>query len=194
MSDANNFVRWYDSRPKLSQAARLLFTFPDEIKSIISEAVLIIADREFRQDEKERHIRSLGYEKILALHKSKSRRREYDENQHLHQAMNYLYLLSEDNREFMAEHILKMVRYIQHYLETCMITQTAPSLDEIAEITTLYIKSGDESVKLFLKNLRHEFCEKLLDGKEPTINDPLLAMLDSIAKQDSSGMRLSKLD
>jgi hypothetical protein len=194
MSEPNNFVRWYDSRPKISQAARLLFIFPDEIKSIISEAILLIADKEFRQEEKERQVRSLGREKILGLHQSKNRRREYDQNPHLHQAMNYLYILSEDNREFMAEHILKMVQYIQCHLETCQLAQRTPDLKEVAEIVHIYIKSGDESVKLFLKQLRHQFYDKLRDGKQSTVPDPIVVVLDKISKQDDSGMKITKLD
>lgn len=194
MSNQDNFVRWYDSRPKMSQSARLLFALPDEIKSIISEALLVIADREFRHDEKVRHVRSLGREKVMGLHKSKNRRREYDENPHLHQAMNYLYILSEDNREFMAEHILKMMRYIQYHLETCQITQVVPQIEDLAAITNTYVNSGDEAVSAFLKNLRHEFYEKLLQGKEPHIPDPLMIFMDNIAKQDGSGMKISKLD
>jgi hypothetical protein len=194
MNNPHNFVRWYDSRPQLSKAARLLFVLPDEIQSIISQAILIIADKEFRHEEKERRVRSLGREKVMGLHKSKCRRREYDRNQHLHQAMNYLYILSEESREFMARHILKMLQYIQYHLETCQITEMTPDLKEVAEITNIYVKSGDESVKLFLKNLRHEFYEKLLEGKKSTVPDPILIVLDKIAIQDSSGMKISNLD
>lgn len=194
MSEPNNFVRWYDSRPKISQAARLLFILPDEIKSVISKAILVIADKEFREEEREQQIRSLGREKIMGLHQSKNRRREYDQNSHLHQAMNYLYILSEDNREFMAEHILKMVQYIQYHLETCQLAQRTSDLKDVAEIVAIYVKSGDEGVKPFLKKLRYEFYEKLLDGKQSVVPDPIMIVLDKISKQDDSGMKISKQD
>lgn len=193
-NNPNNFARWYDSRPKISQASRLLFILPDEIQSIISEATLLIADKEFQQEEKEQQIRSLGREKIMGLHLSKNKRREYDQNPHLHKAMNYLYILSENNREFMAEHILKMVQYIQYHLETCKLAQRTPDLKEVAEIVNTYVKLGDESVKLFLKQLRHEFYDKLRDGKQSTVPDPIVVVLDRISEQDDWGMKMTKLD
>lgn len=197
MGESESFQRWYDSRPKMSQAARLMFAFPDEIQTIISEATLFIADREFRENERERSVRSLGREKVLGLHKSKNRRREYDDNPHLHQAMNYLYVLSEDNREFIAEHILKMVRYIQHYLETCQITEIAPRIEEVAEVTRMYVQSGEKEVEIFLKKLREEFLRKMIAGKSPNMGEPkdaIVKFLDDMATQDRTGMKISRLD
>lgn len=197
MGESESFQRWYDSRPKMSQAARLMFAFPDEIQTIISEATLFIADREFRENERERSVRSLGREKVLGLHKSKNRRREYDYNPHLHQAMNYLYVLSEDNREFIAEHILKMVRYIQHYLETCQIAETAPRIEDVAEVTRRYVQSGEKEVEIFLKKLREEFLRKMIAGKSPNMGeskDAIVKFLDDMATQDGTGMKISRLD
>ena len=194
MNQSSSYIRWYDRQPKLSEACKLLFGFPDEIKSLISEAVLIIADREIKQKEQREQMRSLGSEKILGLYKSKNRRREYDINPYLHQAMNYLYLLSEKNRDFMAEHILKMVHYIQHYLQTCHITETPPSMEDVATITNLYIHSGDPEVKSFLKQLHYEFCLKLQDGKSPTLPNPLLDIIENVTQINGSGMKISHRD
>lgn len=193
MSPPSNFVRWYDRQPKLSQACKLLFAFPDEIKSVISEAILIIANQEFRQKEQREQMRSLGREKILGLYKSKNRRREYDINPLLHQAMNYLYLLSEEKRDFMAEHVLTMVSYIQDYLQACQVTENKPSLENVTLITDLYVKSGDKAVKTFLKQLRFEFCEKLHEGKKPAASS-LLNGSESIRQVEGSGMRVKHFD
>lgn len=196
MTDSpETFNRWYDSRPKISKASRLLFIFPYEIQSIISEATLYLASRELKEDERMRSIRSLGSEKILGLHKSKNRRREYDENPLLHQAMNYLYVLSEEKREFMAEHILKMIQYIQHYLETCNLIGAEPQMTEVAMITKTYINSGEEAAELFLKKLRYEFLQKMRNGKPPSMdNDSITEFLNNIAQQDGASMKISKAD
>lgn len=194
MGESETFHRWYDSRPKMSQAAKLLFAFPDELKSILSEAILTIGDREFSEKKWERLARSLGREKIMGLHKSKNKRREYDENPGLHAAMNALYVLSEDNREILAEHIIKMVRFIQHYLESCQITQTAPELEEVAEVTRQYIYSGEKKVQTFLENLRYELLEQMKKDQEPELEDVEQALREGVAKEDGSGMKVSKLE
>ncbi len=194
MSNSDSFIRWYDINPKLSRASRLLFTFPDAVQSIISEAIMLIADREFKEKKWQSNIRSLGKEKILGLHKSKNRRREYDENPLLHQAMNYLFVLSEEGREFMAEHILKMVQYIQNYLELCSEAQTPPEEETLALITKEYVLRGDEGAEAFLKNLRYEFLDKLKRGENPTIKSEITEFLENVAKDSTQGMKIGRAD
>src|SRR5690606_18151945 len=106
-----SYKRWYDRQPRLSQAVRLMMLFPDEVKSIISDGIMLLANREFQVSEQMNSFRTLGSEKILGLYKSKNKRREYDQNELLHKAMNYLYILSEKNQDFMAEHILQLVKF-----------------------------------------------------------------------------------
>src|SRR5690242_14856760 len=98
MTQQSTFKRWYDRQPKLSQAFKLIILLPDEVRSIISESLMLIANREFNANERENSFRTLGHDKILGLHKSKNKRREYDQNELLHKAMNYLYILSDDNQ------------------------------------------------------------------------------------------------
>lgn len=194
MGEFETFHRWYDSRPKMSQASKLLFAFPDEIKSILSEAVLKIGEREFGEKKWERSARSLGREKIMGLHKSKNKRREYDENPDLHAAMNALYVLSEDNREIMAEHVLKMVRFIQHYLESCQITQTAPQMEEVAEVTRQYIFTGEKKVESFLLNLRKELLDGMETMPEGNLSGDKLNIKDGIAQGSGSELKITRLD
>ncbi len=194
MNKSPDYIRWYDRQPKLSQACKLLFHFPDEIKSLISEAVLIIVDREFKQDKKPEQVRTLGGEKILGLHKSKNRRREYDINPHLHQAMNDIYLLSDSQRDFMAEHILNMVEYIQHDLQTRQISQSGLTLAEVPAITSRYLQSGDPGVTLFLKHLRLEFCQKSKNGEKPTFSNSVLQIVENDAQTNGTDMKIRYKD
>jgi hypothetical protein len=72
------FKRWYDRHARLAQGVKLLILLPDEIKTIISEAMITLANREFDATEQESAFRTLGSEKIMGLHKSKNLMREYD--------------------------------------------------------------------------------------------------------------------
>ena len=57
----------------------------------------------------------------MGLHKSKNRRREYDDNGTMHKMMNYLYILGNDNQDYMAKKVLELVHYIQDYLNAVQI-------------------------------------------------------------------------
>ncbi len=194
MNESPDYIRWYDRQPKLSQACKLLFSFPDEIKSLISEAVLIIAEREFKQNKKPEQVRTLGGEKILGLHKSKNRRREYDINPHLHQAMNDIYLLSDSQRDLMAERILNMVQYIQHELKTRKISQAEPTLAEAPALASAYLQSGDPGVALFLRHLRLEFCQKSKNGETLTFNTPALQIVEYDVQTNGTDMKIRHKD
>jgi hypothetical protein len=194
INESPDYIRWYDRQPKLSLACKLLFRFSDEIKSLISEAVLIIIVREFKQNKKPEQVRTLGGEKILGLHKSKNRRREYDVNPHLHQAMNEIYLLSEGDRDFMAEHILSMVHYIQHYLQTHQIIKTQASLEEVPSSTCVYLQSGNPSATLFLKHLRLEFCQKLKSGGKLAVANSGLEIIENDTRTNGADMKVRYTD
>jgi hypothetical protein len=191
MSDAPFYNRWYDRHVNLSLAVKLLLLFPDAVQSIVCEAIMLIADREFDANEKMKSFRTLGRERILGLYKSKNKRRDYDQNELMHRAMNYLFILSEDNREFMADHILKMVQYIEHYFQTCHRAQMNPSPETIADITRTYMENGGKETEQFLHQLREEFYQKLLTGQGVA---PRINCRESISTKGSSDMRVCALD
>lgn len=191
MKTPEPYKRWYDRQPKLAQAVRVLMLFPDEIKGVISEGIMLIANREFVTDEDRNSVRTLGSEKIMGLHKSKNKRREYDQAELPHKAMNYLYILSNENQDFMAEHILKMVQYIQQYLSTCRVFQAEPTVEHIAELTDMYIKMGSDKVEEFLNKLREEFFHRMLAAKDIV---PPEDFLENIVMDEMQGLKLRVKD
>ncbi len=203
-AEKKTFKRWYDRHPRLAQGVKLLILMPDEIKTIISEALITLANREFDATEQDNTFRTLGSDKIMGLHKSKNRRREYDENETLHKAMNYLYMLSDDGQDFMSDHILNMVKYIQEYFATCKEFHVDSNPEQVAQVTDAYVTSGAEGVQRFLKSLRDEFYVKVFHpDRGIKQNIDLLATIQAEApqekinlstKEDSQGMKLSKLE
>ncbi len=190
----NNFVppkRWYDRHPKLSQSVKLMIILPDEIQSILSEGIMILANKEFCVNEKVNSFKTLGADKVLGLHKSKNKRREYDKNPQLHKAMNYLYILSEENQDSMADHIVSLVSYIQEYLKSCYQFQSDPSIEDVAEITTLYISRGTRDVEEFLARVRYEIQQRVLRG---TPYKPPVDFLEQGIAETNSGLQLKGHD
>ncbi len=188
MSDTVKPKRWYDRQPKLAQAVRLMFLFPVEIKSLICEGLMVIANREFEINEANNSFRTLGADKVLGMHKSKNRRREYDQHDTLHKAMNYLYILSEGNQDLMADHILQLVNYIHQYLSTCQAFKQEPTVEEVARITTTYVEKGNKEVELFLDQLRKEFHRKIMKREEEMPID----FLANAAEQKVLGIKIRK--
>lgn len=182
--------RWYDQRPQLAKAVRILLLMPDEIRTIMGEGITTLTRQEFEEILKEKHYVSVGSEKIMGLHKSKNRRREYDQNEALHHAMNYLYIMSESGQDLMAEHMIQMLDYIQRYLDICQEFQQPLSLEEIAAMTEKYIQNKTEEVEVFLKNLRNAFYAQVFGNNKDGFNCETNAHIS--AQNNPEGMKIQK--
>lgn len=200
MIEKSNYKRWYDRQPKLAKAVQLISLMPNEIKTIVCEALMVIANRELDQSEQDNSFRTLGSEKIMGVHKAKNKRRDYDRNEMLHKTMTYLYILSDDGQDQIADHILNMVHYIQQYFQACQEFKVEPQLEQIGEITRHYIERGGKEVQIFLRNLREAFSLKFKSEEHSLSPEELLSRLASKAsdqktrmKDDQSGMKVSKL-
>jgi hypothetical protein len=169
---APTFKRWYERQPQLAQAVKLLTMLPDEVTTILSEALIALSNEEFKNTEKTSAIRSVGSEKIMGVHKSKNRRREYDVNETLHKAMNYLYVLTEEGQDNMAAHVLDMVKFIHQYFSTCLEFKIDSKPEEVASITHKYVEGGSPAVDNFLHKLRQEFQVKSVSGKKTSDDAP----------------------
>lgn len=153
--------RWYDKDPAILRSVNLLETFPVEMQTIVSEGVIVLAERECDAQELMSSLRSLGPETVLALFKSKNMRRAYDENQTMHKAMNYFFILSEENRRFMADRIHDMLDFVADYLRLCHDYQQTPSTENLSEVIGRYIESGSEEAERLLRSLEEKFRREL---------------------------------
>jgi hypothetical protein len=129
----------------------------------------------------------MGTDKVLGLYKSKNRRREYDQNEVLHKAMNYMYILSEGNQDYMADHILKMVQFIQMYLSTCRTFKQDPTTEDITELTQKYVENGSAEAENFLNELRDQFYRKMLSEQDA---NPPLDFLENLMHDEMLGLKI----
>lgn len=152
-------LRWYDRNPRLSVAVQLMMVFPDEFKTIICEGISLLAEREFKVNELIYQFKSLGSDKVLSLFKSKQRKRDYDEHPAMHQTMNYLYVLSDEHKTFMANHIISLVEVVQDYLRLCQRARHAPESQAVGTLTNAYVNTGRDSARVMLKQFEARFIE-----------------------------------
>lgn len=134
--------RWYDKHQKLYQAVTLLGTFPKTIQPIIGEGASLIAERRFHAHELMASFRSLGSEKVLGLYKSKNKRRPTDQIAQVHKAINYMYILPDENRFFMAGHVLELVHVVYGYFNVCKEFKAAPASGHIQRLSDTYVDHG----------------------------------------------------
>lgn len=153
--------RWYDKHKTVSKSVKLLETFPADIQDIIAEGIVRLAIRECHANELMADLRSLGPEKVLGIFKSKNKRRSYDVNSTVHNAMNYLFILSEENRLFIAGQVIEIVNFIYDYLKDCQKFKAPANPEEVAQITHAYIETGPEEAKKLLASIHERFNTKL---------------------------------
>ncbi len=155
------YKRWYDKHAELSQAVNAFLIFPDDVQSIIAEGALILAKREFSALEKENQFKSLGTEKVLALYKSKQKKRQYDANHAVHSAINHLSVLSLPEQLFMANQIITLADTVVEYMEFCKSLHRNATLSDIQSITDTHVEKGPKESKKFLMELKKTIIEKI---------------------------------
>jgi gas vesicle protein len=149
--------RWYDKEPDVLLAIELMSKFPGEIQEIVTEAAVYLAEHDYEAKEAMTALRSLGAEKILPIFKSQNKMRSYDQNPSFHKLVNYMMVVSPENRRFLSKQILQLVQNISEYFTSCRDYSVDPSTNDISEATRVYVQQGSEDAKNFLKKLKEEF-------------------------------------
>lgn len=181
-----NKHRFYDRDVNVSRAVQLLLLLPFEMQTIIADGISSIAEQEFRANKLMREIKTLGTEKVLALYKSKQRKRDYDKNPAVHKAINYLLVLSDENRAWIALRIIGLIGCLQDYLRTCRTYAELPHREAVDSLTSIYVECGPDQVKVYLKTIEAEFKtygtrkRALLPGEH----------LEEFIRNDRIGLRL----
>jgi hypothetical protein len=185
--------RWYDAYPHLVQSLKMFQNFPPQILDIILAGVIEVAENECRVNEIIQSLKTLGTEKVMALHKSKSRRRGYDKNPQLHKTMNYIYVLSESNRKLMAEKMLSLVQFIIEYLKTCQAFQMAPSEEQVGLLTSTFVRRGDTTARQLMAEIREKFEEtvRLASSRASSVSAMTPVHKNKGVRLDSNDMRIS---
>lgn len=198
------FKRWYERQPQLALSVRVLTLLPDEVCSVLGEGLLKLMQDEGHETFMEKRYRSLGTEKVLGLHKSKNRRREYDKTEILHKAMNNLYLLSDESQDFIAAHILLMASFIQRYMANYLGYKPGGTLEELGEMAQRFMsEQSPEEVATFLKKLREEFFSLVFGGagnrNQPSLSTSLAPNAKPsntriTTKDNTQGMKIKELE
>lgn len=163
----NHDNRWYDHEPKTATAINMLLLFPKEVQRVLGNGVCSLAEGEFEVNSLLENLRSLGSEKVLALYKSKEKRRKYDQLPGMHASVNYLYLMPPQNRGLLVDKVRELTNNVAQYLQMCKTTTHEAAVREIDELTKTYVKNGMQSAQ----NLIRRIEESELESMEPHTAD-----------------------
>ena len=179
-----NKNRFYDQDPLVSQAVSLLLMLPGEIQTMAADCLSRIAEAEYRADELVRDAKTLGSDKILALYKSKQKKREYDKNPSIHRALNYLMLLTEQNRQLISYRIVGLISHLQAYLKSCRMFSILPTIEQMTEVCNTFLKLGPEETVRMIQTLETKSYRNARRQQpvQPTTSIP--AQLESILEKN----------
>lgn len=148
--------RWYDQQQAVSKSVSLMESFPSEFQIILGESVIELAEEQCHVKAIMTELRSLGPEKVLNIFKSKSKRRTSDAHQEIHQAMNYMYILPDGDRIFIANHIIALVGYFFEYFKLCKEEGVQPSANIARQVSKAYLQGDLNDPNIFLTIVRKQ--------------------------------------
>jgi hypothetical protein len=151
------YVRFYEKNPTVNQAVTNLLSFPADIRSVMARGMCAIAEADFNAHIHIQDFKSLGKEKVLALYKSQSKRREYDTDPYLSKAMNYLMILEPSDQFFLALRINDLTGAVQEFINLCKEYAQTVQLAIVERITNIYVRCGLNETQDLLATLHTKF-------------------------------------
>ena len=180
--------RFYDTEPTVSMAISTVLTFPKPFQGTVAKGISLLAIKDFQANDKMSHLKSLGKEVILPLYKSKQKKRFYDTNPDMHNALNYLRVLTQEERIITSTKLLEISKYIEHYLNVCESSTFEPQIQKMQNIRDLYVMRGEPDVKKYTDTVCMDLLKRMSD---PTADEVLYRNTKS-DKEDSKKVEISK--
>lgn len=177
--------RWHDNRGELSRLVELLDTIPTELRYWIAEALTGKTNKEFNAAEILTSLKSLGKDKIMALHQAGKKRRSYDQDPNLHQIVNTFFVLPEDAQENTAELLLAFTDLMVEYMANCDVFDLEPNPEEMVQMRNLFVEEGPSAVQSYLSEIHQPYYNVMAGGSEST-------QAGNLVVQDAEGLLIRK--
>lgn len=162
MSESTNYQRWHDNRGELSLAVDLLSSIPPEIIPYIAAGLTERMNKEFEAGAILSGLKSLGKDRIMALHQSRKKRRAYDQDPNLHQIVNTFMVLPEEVQEPAAAQFVDFTAMMVDYMATCDAFGAEPKQEDLEQMRIHYVEAGPEAVRVYLETLHQSYNQTIL--------------------------------
>ncbi|MGE0200520.1 MAG: hypothetical protein AB7P76_06095 [Candidatus Melainabacteria bacterium] len=110
-------ARWYDEQNELAVAVRLMKQLPLEYQSLVCKPVTDLLTMTELTGRNGSELKQMGTERVVGVMKSKTKRRWYDQDPHVHQAFNLLYVMEQHEQQEIACRFLFSMRAMQAYFQ-----------------------------------------------------------------------------
>ena len=189
--------RWYDNDPNMQRGVATLLAMPVAIQMIMAEVLVVISDTLFQTESLMKNLKSLGPAKILALHKAKNKRRDYDKIPIVHKAMTYLSILPAEGLREMGKTLVEMQVTIHDYITACQESGRPVTPEEMRTILMSYAQGGKSASVEYIEAVRQGAPLPKTTGKqshaisetEDVSNETTDKELESV-DSDEGGMRI----
>ncbi|MDX2083768.1 MAG: hypothetical protein SFZ03_00055 [Candidatus Melainabacteria bacterium] len=174
-------TRWYDEDPEVSQAVVTLRDLPEGEQELFARILITLFESWRRQDRLDGRAAMLGVDKHLGLHKSKTRKRWYDQNDWVHRAFNSLYQLDNTRRRLLCQKLHAAIRSLNLYKASCLQQERETQPGEIMNVVQTAIQQGENATRFYLGTLGLLEVEEaswmalpsVPSGEEPANSQPL---------------------
>ena len=180
--------RWYDQYDRIAHSIGLIEEFPPPFQRVLGESIIAIAENQCQVKNLMGELRELGPEKVLGLFKSKNKQRKYDSLPEVHQGINYMYILPDEERLLIAEQLIELADSFQKYFVLCRKSGQEPSVKLASQLSKTYLQSGKQATEAWLSQVSVEvLASSTLDSAQTITYDE---RLDS--GKDGMKIRLEK--
>lgn len=183
--------RWHDNRGELSEAFDLLEHIPTDTIPLIADGIIAKAEKDFNAGELLTALKSMGSEKIMALHKSKKRQRSYDHDPNLTKIVNYFFVLPADNQDKLATQFLEFTELVVEYMATCDSFDIEPDQNQLAQLRDLFVETGSNSARDYLEAI-HKPYHDAIQSDAPIPIQPTEPSRQQIVGDSDGGMKIKK--
>ena len=154
--------RWHDNRGDLTLMVDLLEHIPEEVIPLIADGLTAKANKDFQASEILSSLKSLGKDKIMALHQSKKKQRSYDKDPNLHNIMTHFFVLPDKIQDVLASQFLMFTERIVDYLAVCDSFGLEPQQEELRRMRDLFVEHGADAVDAYLAKIHKPYLDKLM--------------------------------
>jgi hypothetical protein len=151
------FVRWYDQEPELSALVQTMSHQSSEDQRLYCRMIIQVYTDWREAQYLAGNQLSIGPERHMALHKSKNKRRWYDEDPLIHRAFNYLYILDEETRYYLARQLNRTTQRIKEYRSLCMSYGRNSSTSEIRSLIQISMSQTEEATQQYLSRIFQKY-------------------------------------
>lgn len=152
--------RWHDKKPELAKAIHFLGSLPNDVQTIIGECVVKVAEKEYKVSQLIKDLKSLGSEKIMGLHQSQKKRRNYDKNPSTQKAVNHIYILPEADQMKLTKQVLSLMDTIFTYFEIHKTLNMPVEKETLQNLADAFAEGGAKQASEFNKRIRKQLAEK----------------------------------